>query len=109
MFTLAVRIACCNASRLSSYAASAVGFARDLRRKPRVRERLHLRQGQCARGQGEREDGRVGGIRLRVDRRIRKIRRKKGGAPIDCGLDFLFSDVNVEREIELERDDRAAE
>ena len=45
--------------------------------------------------QREREDRRVGGIDLAVDRRIRKILRQKIGSAVDGGLHFLLGDVDV--------------
>ena len=84
------------------------GKLRDLLGEPRVRQVLHLRQGQRVGGQGQRQDRRIGRIHLAVDRRVRKIPRQEGGGGIDGRLHLLLGNVEAEVEAELERDDRTA-
>src|SRR5262249_19597930 len=57
------------------------------------------RQSQC-------EHWSVGRIDLTVDRWIGKILGEQVCCSIDCGLHFLFGDINTEIERELKRDER---
>ncbi len=61
-----------------------------------------------SRGDGEGEHRRVGGIGLAVDRRRGQVGRQKALRGIDGGLHFFFGDVDIEREIELQNDDRGS-
>ena len=88
---------------------SNAGELRDLLRQPRVREIFHLVQRQFLRRQRERENRGVGRIGLAVNGRIREIRRQVGRSRIYRRLHFLLGNVDVQIEIELERDNRGAE
>ena len=68
----------------------------------------HLRQRQRVGRQRQREDRRVGGIGLAVDRRVGQIARQEGAGGVDRRLHLLLGDVDVQFELELQRDDRAA-
>ena len=56
----------------------------------------------------QRQDRRVGGIDLAVNRRIRQALRQKIGSAVDGRLHFLLGDIDVQVETELQGDDRAA-
>ena len=66
---------------------------RDLLRDPRVGQVLELGQRQRLRRQREREDRRVGGIDLVVDRRIRQVGRQETAGRVDRRLHLLLGDV----------------
>ena len=74
-----------------------------------VGEIFNFRQRQGVRSQGQRKNGRVCRIHLAVDRRIRQVARKISSGGVDRGLNLLFLDVNVLVEIELQRNDGAAQ
>ena len=82
---------------------------RNLRREPRVGKRFDLAQWKHIRRERQCQDRGIRGIDLAVDRRIREIGREQGPAGVDGGLHLLLGDVDVQREIELQRDDRAPE
>ncbi len=81
---------------------------RDLWREAGVGEIFHLRQRDVRRSQRQRQNRRVGRIGFAVDRRNGKIRRQVGSRGIDRLLHFLLGDVDVETEVELQRNDRTA-
>ena len=70
---------------------------------------FHFGERQTGRGKRERQDGRVRRIGFAVDRRIGKALRQEVRGPVDGRLNFLLGDVNVEVQLELQRDDRAPE
>ena len=74
----------------------------------RVGEIFHLRKRNLLRSQRQSQDRRIGRIGLAVDRRHRKIRRQIGSRSVDRLLHFLLGDIDVETQIELQRDDRTA-
>ena len=82
------------------------GQLRELGREARVDHVLNLREGHGVRGNGQREDRRVGRIGLGVDRRDRQIGRQKCLAAVDRRLHFFLADVERQRKAELEHDDR---
>ncbi len=84
------------------------GQLRNLLRQPGVGQSLHLRQRQRLRGQRQRQDRRVGGIDLAVDRRRRQVRRQQIAAGIDRRLHFLLRDVEAQGQAELQGDHRGA-
>ncbi len=53
--------------------------------------------------------GASSGISLRIDRRHGQVGRQEGACRVDGSLHFLFSDIDVEFEVELQRDQRTAE
>ncbi len=65
-----------------------------------------LESGKRAGGERQRKNRRVGRIGFAVERRGRKIGRKIRSRSVDGLLDFLFGHVDVQAEIELQRDDR---
>ncbi len=79
----------------------------DLLGQPRIRQVFDLGQGERIGAQRQRQDGRVGRIGLVVDRRIRQVGRKVCRRRVDRRLDLLFGDVDVQRKLELQDDDRA--
>ncbi len=81
---------------------------RNLRGQPRIGQIFHLRKRRFIRCQRQGEDRRVGGIRFRVDRRHRQIRRQIRPRSVDRLLHFLLGDIDVEAERELQRNDRTA-
>ncbi len=84
------------------------GQLRDLLRQPRIGEVLDLVEGQRLGRQGERQDRRVGRIDLGIDRRRRQIGRKQIAGRIDRRLHFLLGDIEADRQVELQGDDRRA-
>src|SRR5581483_6458123 len=82
---------------------------RNLLRKGRVRQVFHLRQRHAVGAHGQRQDGRVGGIDLAVDRRRRQIVRQIGLRRVDRRLYLLLGDVDVLFQVELQGDDRGSE
>ena len=68
-----------------------------------------LCRGMAVGGERQRQNRRVGGIHLAVDRRIGQIRRQERAAGIDGGLHLLLGHVNVLIEIKLQNDQRGAE
>ena len=52
------------------------------------------------------QDGLIGGIDLRINRRRRQAARQQAVGRVDGLLHILFRDVEIEREIELQGDDR---
>jgi hypothetical protein len=80
----------------------------DLLREARVGVVLDLRERDRIRGEREREDGRVGGVDLVVDRRHRQLRRQVALRGVDRLLHVLLGDVDVQAERELQRDDGRA-
>ena len=87
---------------------SHAGQLRKLRRQARIDHVLDLRQRHAVGTDGQREDGRIGGIGLVVDRGYRQIGRQKCLAAIDRRLHFFFGHVERERKAELKHDDRHA-
>ena len=85
------------------------GQLRDLLGQPRIRQIFNLVERQFLRGQRQREDWRVGRIGLAVNRRVRQIRRQVGRRRVDRRLHLLLGNVDIQVEIELQRDDRGAE
>src|SRR5439155_6835757 len=81
---------------------------RDLLDEAGVGEVLDGRERQRRRRETEREDRRVRGIHLAVDGRVGKIAWQERRGRVDRGLDLLLGDVERQREVELQRDDRAA-
>ncbi len=81
----------------------------DFLRESRVRKVFHLRKRQCVGGQRQRQNRGICRIHLAIDRRVGQVTRQIGCGRIDRGLDLLFLDVNVLVEIELQRDDGAAQ
>ncbi len=77
-------------------------------RHARFRQLFHFRQRHRVRRNGQRQNRRVGGIRLAVNRRNREIGGKKSGGCIDGGLHFLLGDIDAEIERKLQRDQRTA-
>ena len=61
-------------------------------------------------GRGDREghNWRIGRVHFAVDRRVRQVRGQQVGGGVDGRLHFLLSDVQRQRELELERDHRRA-
>ena len=84
------------------------GQLRDLLREPRIGQILDLRQGHGGRGERQRQDRRVGGIDLGVDRRRRQVGRQQIPGRVDRRLDLLFGDVEADVQSELQGDDRGA-
>ena len=82
---------------------------RNLLREGRVGQILDLGQRHAVRGHGQRENRRVGGIDLAVNRRRGQIVGQISLRRIDRGLHFLLGHVNVLFQIELQGDDRSAE
>ena len=68
---------------------------RDLRRQPRVGERLHVAQRQDVGGERQGQDRRVRRVHFAVHRRIRQVGRQQRAAGVDRRLDFLLGDVDV--------------
>ena len=58
--------------------------------------------------QRQRQDGRVGGIGLAVNRRRGKVGRQESAGGVDGLLHLLLGHVDIEIEVELQRDDRTA-
>ena len=89
-----------NAHRRPLSAADAdepdAGQLRDLLRQPGLAEILEVGQRQRFRRHRERQDRRIGGIDLGVDRRRRQIGREQIARGIDRGLHLLFGDVEAE-------------
>ncbi len=81
---------------------------RDLLREPGVGDVLHLGERQRLRCDRERDDRRVGGVDLRVDRRRGQVGRQQVARGVDRGLHFLFGDIERQVEVELQRDHRRA-
>ena len=77
---------------------------RDLLREPRVGEVFDLGERHRRRGQRKRQDWRIGGVRLAVHGRVGQIARQVGAARVDRRLHFLLRDVDVQIEVELQRD-----
>jgi len=73
-----------------------------------VGEILDLGQRQGLRGQAQGQDRRVGRVDLGVDRRRRQVGRQQVARSIDRRLHLLLGDVEVERQGELQSDDRGA-
>ena len=51
-----------------------------------------------------RQDRRVGRVHLRIDRRIRQVRRQRSGRGVDRRLHVLRGGIHAAAEIELQRD-----
>ena len=81
---------------------------RQLRRETRVDEILDLRQRHRRGRDRERQNRRVGGIGLAVDRRRRQVGWEITLGRVDRGLHLLLRDVDVEAQRELENDHRRA-
>ncbi len=81
---------------------------RNLLRERGVGEVFDFRERQRRRTERERHDGRVSGIHLAVDWRIRKSLREEIGSAIDGCLNPLFSDIDAQIQAELQGDNRAA-
>src|ERR1035437_3829452 len=75
----------------------------------RVGQVFDLRERQFLRGQRQGENRRVGRIGLAVNGRVGEIRRQVGRGRVDRRLYLLLGNVDIQVEVELERDDRAAE
>src|SRR5206468_3260653 len=73
-----------------------------------VREVFDLGQRQRLGSDRKREDRGVGGIDLAIDRRIGKTLRQQVGSAVNGRLHFLLGDIDVEIEIELQGNNRAA-
>ncbi len=74
------------------------------RRQLRVGNVAQLPQRDVAGGQRQRDDRRVGGIDLRVDRRIRQVARQRRARRVDRSLHVLSGGIDVAAEVELQRD-----
>src|SRR6185437_8093024 len=85
------------------------GKLRDLLSQSGVRQVLHFGERQRSGGQAESEDGSVSWIYLAVDGRVGQVAWQIGSGRIDGCLYLLLRDVNVLRQIELQRDDGASE
>ncbi len=79
---------------------------RDLRREARICQVLDLRKRDLARGQRQGEDRGIRRIGLAVDGRGRKVRRQIALCRIDCRLNLLLGDVDVESQLKLHDDHR---
>src|SRR5579863_4953711 len=80
----------------------------DFLREARVGQVLNLRKRESVRSKSERENGRVGRVRLAVDRRDGQVGRQIRLRRVDGGLHFLLGDIDVQTERKLQDDDRAA-
>ena len=85
------------------------GQLRNLLRQGGVGQIFDLRKRKFRGCQRERDDWRIGGIHLAVDRRVRHVARQERAAGVDGGLHLLFGDVDVQIQSKLQRDDGAAE
>ena len=85
------------------------GELRDFLSESGVGKILDFRQRQRLGGERQREDGRIGGINLAVDRRIGESLGEKIGSAIDGRLDLLLSDIDIQVQIKLQSDHRAPE
>ncbi len=77
---------------------------RELLRQLLVGDALDLGERHGVGGERQRDDRRVGGIDLGVDRRRRQIGRQQTAGRVDRRLHFLLSHVEAEVEIELQGD-----
>ena len=80
----------------------------NLLRKPGVGKILDLRERKGLRGERQCENGRIGRVGFAVDRRRRQTRWQISLSGIDGRLHFLFGDIDIEPEPELQRDDGTA-
>ena len=85
------------------------GELRDFLSESGVGKILDFRQRQRLGGERQREDGRIGGINLAVDRRIGESLGEKIGSAIDGRLDLLLSNIDIQVQIKLQSDHRAPE
>ncbi len=83
-------------------------YLRDLLRDTGIRQVLHRGQRHDVRRDAEGKNRRVRGIHLRVDRGRGQVLRHEVLRAADGRLHFLLGDVDRERQIELQRDDRRA-
>ncbi len=79
---------------------------RYLRRQTRIDHIFHLGKRHGIRSHRQREHGRIGGIGLGVNRRRGQIGRQIALRGVDGSLHFLFRDVDVKAQIELQHDHR---
>ena len=87
---------------------SHIGQLGDLRGDAGVRQVFHRGDRQAAGRHRQRDHRRIGGIDLGVDGRRGQRLGQEVGARIDRRLHFLFSDIEIERQVELKCDDRRA-
>src|SRR2546426_6588701 len=83
-------------------------YLRDLLREARIRQVFHAGERERVGGERERQDRRVGGIRLAVRGWRREVHREERLRGVDGLLYLLLGHVDVQAEHELERDDGAA-
>src|SRR5581483_562098 len=82
---------------------------RNLLDKDRVRQVFDFRKRERVRRQGQRQHRGVSRIDFVVDGRDRQIGRKIIVCGVDRGLYALLSDIDIQVQIELQRDQRTAE
>ena len=81
---------------------------RDLLCDARVRKVFHFGERHHLGGDAQDQHRRIGGVDFGIDGRCRQILRQEILGAADRGLNLLFGDVDGERQIELQRDDRGA-
>ena len=84
------------------------GDLRDFFGQPRLGETFDIGQLQRARRDRQRQDGRVGGIDLGIDRRCGQIGGQQISGGIDGGLNLLLGDIEADVEAEAQGDHRCA-
>ena len=84
------------------------GDLRNLLCESCIYQALHLRQWQRCGSHAQRQNRRIGRIYLAVDRRRGQIGRQQIGGGVNRGLDLLLGDIQIELEVELQRNDGCA-